>query len=61
MSPKRSVECQICDWKGTRWYGAKGILVDPCPRCSSRVTYAEAWRSDQPVTPDPKLMVAKAA
>jgi len=60
MTPTRNTKCQICSWTGTRWYGSKGILVDPCPLCGRLVTYAAAWRGDQPVTPDLKL-AAKAA
>jgi hypothetical protein len=60
MRPTRKIKCQICSWAGTRWYGSKGILVDPCPQCGSLVTYAALWRGDMPVTVDPKLG-AKAA
>jgi hypothetical protein len=50
-TPTRPVKCQICPWTGTRYYGANGILCEPCP-CGHRVTYATAWDGDQPVTPD---------
>jgi len=60
-TPKRTVKCQVCPWSGKRYYG-NGILVDPCPLCGHRVTYAEPWRGDQPVTLDPSLAgVARAA
>ena len=56
----RTVKCQICNWRGVRCYGAKGILVDPCPACGSRVTYASVHKDDQPVTADPKLQAVAA-
>jgi hypothetical protein len=51
----RMVKCQCCPYQSRRWYGEKGILVDPCPRCGSRMTYYEHWKGDQPVTKDEKL------
>jgi len=59
--PSRDVKCQICDWTGTRHYGAKGILYGPCPNCGSRLTYAKHLSGDMPVTPDQKLLKAAAA
>ncbi|HXX18703.1 MAG TPA: hypothetical protein VEJ46_04825 [Candidatus Acidoferrum sp.] len=58
--PKREVKCQICRWSGHRYYGAKGILVDPCPQCGSRVTYAAPQKGDMPATADPKLLAEAA-
>jgi hypothetical protein len=51
-TPTRLVKCQICPWQGTRHYGAKGILCEPCPDCGHRVAYAVAQDGDQLVTPD---------
>ena len=58
--PSRSVKCQICPWRAARYFGARGILVAPCPVCGSRVTYEKPWPSDAPVTLDPKLRVQAA-
>lgn len=58
-TPKRAVKCQVCPWIGNRYHGP-GILVEPCPLCGRRITYAESWKGDQPVTPDAEL-AAKAA
>lgn len=57
---KREVKCQICAWRGPRYYGAKGILVDPCPQCGSRVTYASPHKGDMPVTADSKPLAEAA-
>jgi hypothetical protein len=51
---RRKVKCQLCDYCAVRWYGAKGILVDPCPLCGSRMTYSEYRKGDQPVTQETK-------
>lgn len=48
--PTRDVKCQICDFTETRYFGSKGILVDPCPECGARMTYAMQWAGDQSVT-----------
>jgi hypothetical protein len=50
--PGRKVRCQVCPWNAIRQYGARGILVGPCPQCGHRITYAAAFKGDQPVTPD---------
>ncbi len=55
MAFKREVKCQICSWRENRTNSPKGCLVDPCPECGSRVTYATHQDGDQPVTPDPQL------
>jgi hypothetical protein len=39
-------------WKAARKYGARGILVDPCPLCGRPVTYAVLFKGDQVVTQD---------
>jgi len=57
--PTRAIACQVCPWRGTRYFG-KGILVEPCPVCGSRVRFAVAMPSDPAVTIDIKL-IAKAA
>jgi len=51
---QREVKCQICDWKGSRYFGS-GLLVKACPECGSRTTFASPHVGDMPVTPDPKL------
>jgi len=58
-TPRREVKCQICPWTAPRYYG-KGLLVKPCPECGSRVTFAEHWPGDSPVTPDPQILVKAA-
>lgn len=47
--PHREVKCLTCVWHGFRWYGADGILLEPCPECGGRVTYATRHPGDQPV------------
>jgi hypothetical protein len=54
MTAKRAVKCQICQWRALRCFG-KGLLVAPCPECGSRVTFAEHFVGDPPVTLDAKL------
>jgi endogenous inhibitor of DNA gyrase (YacG/DUF329 family) len=49
---QREVKCQICAWKGKRYFGT-GLLTKPCPECGSRVTFAIWMFGDQPVTTDP--------
>jgi len=58
-NPSRAVKCQVCPYHETRYYGGKGILVDPCPKCGCRMTYATPYPGDQPVTPDPSLTTPK--
>ena len=55
MPAIRKIKCQICDFKETRCSGLNGVLVDPCPKCGSRVTYAAHFDGDMPVILDPKL------
>jgi len=50
MACSRAVRCQVCQWKGVRAYG-NGILTEPCPY-GHRVTYAQFYPGDQPVTAD---------
>jgi hypothetical protein len=50
--PGREVKCSVCPWNAVRKYGARGILVEPCPLCGRRVCYAAAFKGDQPVTGD---------
>lgn len=57
--PNRKVKCQVCSFSEVRWYG-EGILVAPCPKCGSRMTYAVWQPGDQPVKPDPKLAAVAA-
>lgn len=54
-TPKRWIKCQICPWSASRYFGS-GLLIKPCPKCGSRVTFKDSWLGDQPVTPDPKLV-----
>jgi hypothetical protein len=60
VTATRAVKCQCCPWWKSRAYGARGILVNPCPECGSRVEYAATYAGEQPVSLGPKLM-AKAA
>jgi hypothetical protein len=58
--PTRGVKCQICPYTKQRFFG-RGLLVKPCPDCGSRMTFAQPWLGDFPVTPDPKLVLKAAA
>jgi len=51
---QREVKCQVCDWKGSRYFGS-GLLVKPCPMCGGRTTFAARQVGDMPVTSDPRL------
>jgi hypothetical protein len=62
-TPSREVRCQICTWAEVRWYG-DGILVEPCPICGCRVTFAKNFPGEPPITHDlsvSKPQIAQAA
>jgi Zn finger protein HypA/HybF involved in hydrogenase expression len=47
MGFSRRVRCRVC--KHTEGRGSPA-LAKPCPKCGSRMTYAEHQPGDQPVT-----------
>jgi hypothetical protein len=47
MSASRAVKCTVCPWIDNRACG-RGILIDPCPQCGSKVWYETLWYGDCP-------------
>jgi hypothetical protein len=45
MSASRAVKCTVCPWIDNRACG-RGILIDPCPQCGSKVWYETLWYGD---------------
>lgn len=55
MSSSREVKCIACAWSAVRG-GGNGVLVEPCPSCGARVSFAELSPGEMTHDAEPKLV-----